>query len=549
MNLRRIVGRAAPGLFGILLFALNQAPVFLAYLAPPAGYAGSLLPMHMDFLQYRTWINAYQGGSGWLLPDYHAPWLTEPALMNPFCWFVGRTGAALGIDGLWIYYLLSLALTVAGVYALIFTIRAFTQSRTQARTALLLSACCVPIPAILALPTFLFGRANPWLDLIRWAGKVLGRFSSDGFFNGVCAGPLVLCGTVTTILCMGLLAKYLTTNSPRYLRWASLIAGIGAFVHPFEIFVFMGAGSLALLMRRNRQWSRSIREVAIMVLPGLLGFAPYAYLSSRHPWLRQAAVENRWQALSPPMLLMLLGFPALFCLVSYLLPLGKKSVTDTLLHCWFAVVLVGVYIPYLPWQHHLLDGVNYAIALLMARQAARWAFVRNLAAVRPALARTSLIVLAALSLAVHALYWNDAVEAERNPGGDGSAVVSKTDSAVLSWLRAHASAGDLVLAPKSDAGWFATAPMHSFGSHWLFSLTWEEQVRLSDDFFKGSLDDDAARRLLTDFGVRYVVIANGSPAARYFSSQDPAASIEKATIYRMPNAGMRPYAVAMQKRP
>jgi len=342
-------------------------------------------------------------------------------------------------------------------------------------------------------------------------------------------------------LCMGLLARYLKTNSPQYLHWAGLIAGVEAFIHPFEIFVVMGTGVLALLIRRNQPLSRRVREVALIVTPGLMGLAPYLYLSSRHPWLKQAAIENRWQALSPAILLMLLGLPTLFCLVSYLLPLGKTSVTDILLHCWFVVVLIEVYIPYLPWQHHLLDGVNYAVALLLARQAARWEFARNLAIRRPALAWAPLAVLGIASLAVHAIYWNDAVAAGSTPGGEGSAVVSKNDRAVLSWLRAHASADDLVLAPKSSAGWFATAPMHSFGSHWLFSLTWEEQVRASDAFYQGSLEHPAARRLLTDFGVHYAVIPAGSQAVRYFTSQSPAVSVDGATIYEIPGARTRPF--------
>lgn len=544
MNFRPIVRGAAPCLAGILLFAVNQAPLFVAYLAPPPGYVGSWLPLHMDFLQYRTWINAYQGAGAWLLPDYHAPWSTEPAMLNPFFWLVGRTGAALAIDGLWIYYLLTLAFTVAGVYALLFTIRAFAESRTQARVALLLSACCVPIPAVLALSTYVFGRANPWLSLLWYGAKVLGGYYSDGFFNGILTGPLVLFGTVTTILCMGLLARYLKTDSPKYLGWAGLIAGVGALLHPFEIFVVMGGGGFALLIRRDRRWSQRFREVALLAVPGALGLAPYLYLSSRHAWLRQAAVENRWVALSPPVLVMLLGFPALFCLLSYLLPLGKRSLTDPLLHCWFGAVLIEVYVPFLPWQHHLLDGVNYAVAILLARQAARWALARKLAIERPAMARVLLAALVIFSLAAHASYWKDAIGAATTPGGGGTAVISQTDLSVLSWFRAHASASDLVLAPKLDAAWLATVPMHSFASHWLFSLTWEEQSRVSDAFYKGSLDDSAANKLLADFGIRYVVIPDGSPAVRYFANQLPAVRIAWAAIYQMPNATMRPYRTA-----
>jgi hypothetical protein len=495
----------------------------------------------MDFQQYLTWIDAYQRTSGWLLPDYHAPWATEPALLNPFCWFIGRASAALGVDGLWLYHLLYLAFSIAGGYALLFALRAFSYSRTQARLALLVSFCAVPVASVLALATFLLGKANAWLGLIWWASKVHGRFNGDGFIDGISGSPLVLFGTVTTLLCMGLLAKYCRTSSPRYLWWAGLTASVGAFIHPFEIFVIMAAGGLALLVRRDRPWAQAAGDAACLVVPGLAGLAPYLYLTSRHAWLREAAAQNHWDAFSPPMLVLMLGFPALFCLVSFTLPLGKRAVTDFLLLCWFAGALLGVYVPWLPWSHHLLDGVHYATALLLVRQAARCHWLRRLWAGRPLLVRASLAVFLAASLAAHAIYLADATAAARVAGGGGSTMVSQTDRAVLAWLRGHATAGDLVLAPKSSAGWFAAVPMHSFASHWLFSLTWSQQVHLSDAFYAGALDRAAADALLADYGVRYAVIPNQSPAAAYFSGQAPAARIESAAIYRISNPGMRPF--------
>jgi hypothetical protein len=149
---------AAPFLLGISLFVVNEAPVLSGYLAPPPGYVASLLPQNMDFLQYQTWINAYQRTNGWLLTDYHAPWATEPALLNPFCWLIGRTSALFGVDGLWIFHLVYLALSIAGGYALFFTLRAFTYSRLEARLALLVSFFCVPVASVLALSTYLLGR-------------------------------------------------------------------------------------------------------------------------------------------------------------------------------------------------------------------------------------------------------------------------------------------------------------------------------------------------------------------------------------------------------
>ena len=521
---------------------MNEAPVLCGYLAPPPGYVAGLIPQQQDTLQYQTWIIAYQRTKGCLLPDYHAPWTTEPAMLNPYFWFVGRATAILGVDSLWIYHLLYLALHIAGGYALFFALRAFTRSRVEARLALLVSFCCVPVASVLAVATFPLPKSNPWIGLIRFAAEVHGWFNNDGFFYGISGSPLVLFGTVTTLWCMGLLAKYLRTNVPKYLWWAGLVAAVGAFLHPFEIFVIMAGGGLALLVRRNRPWAQAISEAACLVLPGAAGLAPYLYLTSRHAWLREAAVQNRYTPpFSPPMLLLMLGFPALFCVASYALPLRKRSVTDPLLHCWFGAVLVGVYIPWLPWSHHLLDGVSYATAMLLVRQAARWDFLRRLWTERPVAVRVSMGVWVILSLAAHGIYSADAIAAGRVAGGGGSTVMSRTDRAVLIWLREHAGENALVLSPKSSAGLFATVPMHSFASHWLFSLTFTEQIHLSDAFYQGALDLGAADALLAGYGVRYAVIPNESPAERYFSNQAPAVRIGSDAIYVMPNSTMRPF--------
>jgi hypothetical protein len=83
--------------------------------------------------------------------------------------------------------------------------------------------------------------------------------------------------------------------------------------------------------------------------------------------------------------------------------------------------------------------------------------------------------------------------------------------------------------------------MHSFASHWLYSITLLEQKRLSEAFYQGALDLSAADALLTGYGVRYAVIPNESPAQRYFSNQSPVIRIGSDAIYRMPNAAMRPF--------
>jgi hypothetical protein len=241
------------------------------------------------------------------------------------------------------------------------------------------------------------------------------------------------------------------------------------------------------------------------------------------------------------MLFLLLGFPAVLCLLAFILPVEKRSATDLLLLLWFGVTLVGVFVPWIPWSHHLLDGVHYAIGLLLARYAARSGFLRRLWTTRPLLVRSSLATLLILSLAARAVYLTDAIVASATvDGGSSSTVVSTSDRRIVAWLGEHASAGQLVLAPHSNSGWFATLPMHSFASHWLFSLTWVGQMHLSEGFYGGTLDLAAANALLTDFGVAYAVVPEHSPAERYFPAQVPVMRTGSAAIYRVSNTGLRP---------
>lgn len=430
--------------------------------------------------------------------------------MNPFCWLVAHTSAALAVDDLWIYHLFYLALHVVGGYALFFALDAFTYSRSEARLGLLACFCCVPT-----------------------------RFNADGFFNGVSGSPLVLLGTVTTILAMAFIAKYLRTNSRQHLLWAGLVTFISALFHPFEVFVVAGGGGLALLLREQRTRIQNARDAACAVVPGILGLAPHVFLTLRHPWLWQAAAQNHWDAFPIQIIVPLLALPALLSVVLFLMPMAKRSATDTLLNCWFGTVLVGIYIPWVPWSHHLLDGVFYVASLLLVREAARCGHICQIVVRQPVLTRLCVATVVCISLSAYALNWATAVENAAVPGRAGaSAVISLSDRAVLDWLRHHASPDDLVLAPKNSAALFATAPIHSFASHWLMSLTWADQARVSDAFYAGTLDKSDADALIRTYGVRYAVVSDESPAMRYFSGQMPIARVPNAQIFKLPSARM-----------
>jgi hypothetical protein len=278
------------------------------------------------------------------------------------------------------------------------------------------------------------------------------------------------------------------------------------------------------------------------------GLAPYVILSLRHPWLRMAAEHNRWNASPALWFFAMLGLPALLCTFTFFLPCRNQSPTDYLLRCWFGVVLVGIFVPWVPWSQHLLDGFYYATGLLLVRRGMDSVTIKRLLTGSMTWARTFVYTVVVLSVASHGMYMMQAAMAGRIAQGPLAAVASKPEIAVRAWLKQNADPRELVLAPSEDAGWYATIPMHSFASHWLFSLTFTEQTRLSHQFYRGQFDRAAADAFLREYGVRYAVVPDGSPAARYFSPPTQATHIGNLTIYQIPSAAMRPFSTAVLER-
>src|SRR5436305_15309573 len=65
----------------IVLFAIQYTAVLAGIIRTPRGFAPAWMLREQDICQYFTWIAL--GQKHWLLPDYHAPWLTAPALLQP----------------------------------------------------------------------------------------------------------------------------------------------------------------------------------------------------------------------------------------------------------------------------------------------------------------------------------------------------------------------------------------------------------------------------------------------------------------------------------
>ncbi|MCC6861062.1 MAG: hypothetical protein IT158_21015 [Bryobacterales bacterium] len=532
--------RLAPLVLAATLFVANDLAVLSGWWKTPPGYVPMGVNRTIDVAQYITWLQAFQHQA--LIPNHHLPWITEPALWNPYFLAVARLSRLAGIDLRAGFQFSRFLVYLFTAYALLYALRVFTDSRGQALAAFLVAVCAVPLRSLVLLPVHVFGiRTGPAFFL---AARDFGEITSDGFLHCITENVLVTFGTGITLLCMALLGRYFQTRKMHYLRYAATGAFLSALLHPFEVVVIVAAGSLALLLARVDTLPRTAAAVLLLAIPGALGTAPYAVLAFRHDWVRDLAEWNEWRPVPVDELLLALGLPSMLVLLFLVWRPRLAQFSDLLLQCWFVVALAGVYVPGLPFQRHFLDGVLYAAGLLLVRQSVQIAPLMRFLLGKPHIAFAGLGAVFLLSLAAHAAF---RLQAFRDgyaikPRFMYSSVAPVDEVAAIEWLRRNARSDQLVLAPHENAPWFATVPMHSFASHPKSGMAeYRKHVELARAFYAGTLEHETARRLLSDLGVRYVVVPNGSRALRYLSDSLLRIRFNELAIHEFPENSMRPY--------
>ncbi|MGH9673147.1 MAG: hypothetical protein ACRD44_08195, partial [Bryobacteraceae bacterium] len=219
-----------------------------------------------------------------------------------------------------------------------------------------------------------------------------------------------------------------------------------------------------------------------------------------------------------------------------------SKTTTMVLTCWFLAAPIAMYSRLLPWAQHLFDGYHYAVALLLVRKSVElglpgWLRRR---AFRPSLVAAAAIILSCVT--IHAVFRYRAFVDARSaaPQWLPSALAPIEVVDAIRWLRANAQSRHLVLAPDYR-GWYATVPMHSFASHAHYSMTFEDQRRSLDRFYKGAFTPEEAQALLDEYGIRFVVVPARSPALKYLESTPLRVSFGKLAIYELPGNEMKPY--------
>ena len=529
-----------PALLGSALYLLNNLDVIHGLIAPPPGYAALGVQRNPDIAQYLTWLNGLK--KAWILPNYHAPWVTPPGLIVPGLFPVSIVERSLSISPILALQLFGLIGYISTAYAVAFAYRTFCRTRRQAFWSLLIAFSCVPVASLPGLSYLLRNHSQ--------YGEALGRVQfmtvSDGVLRGLVTWPFEVYGTCAQVLSMAFLARYCASRELRWLWSLALVCLLSALIHPFEIFVTVTVVAFVLM---QQPWH--IRNVLVgmcaVLTAAVVGVSPYVIQSLRIPWVGEIAEANRHLVdIAPAPLFAMMGFPAILVVILFLLGFPRKRDHNSIvLVTWFAVTLLVFYFPRMPFAIHFLDGLFFAVGLLLTLQLAevvarlpdRWASSLRIVAI-PVLI---------LTLYPHVAYrlqaWKAGVDLQSTKFRYPMAIAPVDEFAIVKWLNKNASPDDLVLATEDAAPWVATAPIHSFASHWVLSLlvTRPTDSALRDAFFNGSLTPAKARELLDTLGVRYVVVPDRSLATLYLIDATLRARFDNSGIYELPGQRMKPY--------
>jgi len=546
----RLLTKLAPGGLGAILYFANNLDVWHGLIAPPVGYVGLGIQRNSDIAIYLTWLHGY--AKGWFLPNYSAPWTTPSDFIAPGLIPVSLLQRLLGVSPVAALQIFTFVGYVFVAYAMAFAYRTFCKTRGQALWALLVALACVPIDSLPILSQLLGSSAQYGAA----TGRVHFLTMSDGFLRGLVTWPFLTYGTGFQALSMGLLGRYVKTGERRWMMWMALACLISTLLHPFEIFVTATTAGIVLL-RRFGPTKETVTRLGWVAAAAAVGVSPYVIQTVRSEWMHEVALANSI-VLSPSLLAGVVGAPVVLIVVLLLFGFPESRSDETVIaKTWFLVTMALFFVPGLPFALHLLDGSFVAIGLLVVMQ------VQELLQRRPTLAKPVLqfvvVPLLAWSLLPHVIFraqaWDAGVATQNQQFAfdtcttfhgtclKPTAIAPAAEVAAVKWLGANANPEDLVLATEDASPWMAQAPVHSFASHWLFSLLWPHPNyrNVRNAFFSGSLTVGQGHELLELIGVRWIVVPDGSAARQYLDNAAQRARLGTYAIYEVPGAHIKPY--------
>ena len=493
-----------------LLFLANSAAQIWTYWSPPSGCAALLIPKNADNFQYLTWIEAHR--SSVLIENFHTTEYTAKAYLSPLALAVGRLANWSGANIETVYQLIRLILYWVSGFVIVYSLKTFLPDRARQFAALVACFCCVPVRSLL-IP-ILAARGSSFKFGIPGSGEYI--YVSNTIFQDVNHSIFGLVGMIATVAGTAGLHRFAEHRSTGGFAVYLLACALSALCHPFEVFLLLPYGLIVLGYREGL--GGAVKTLTPVFLVAVLCMSPFAVAAASEDWVKTVALLNRGGFLLPPRALVAsLGVPCIVALVGgcYMAirraGLMHRSVVDV--SVWLALSLVLPYCSWLPFPHHLLNGVSVAIGILCAVCVFQIFAIIPQGRLRKIWVVMVLVVVAG-SVAAHVglrFYgFLEAIAPARRPNpktGFPAAFLTYEEATIMSWFRFRSAPSDSVVAPGPLAWLLAATPVHSLGSHDLFgykklqSDVWQQKEMI----LAGTSSRQEAAAFLARHHIRFVV--------------------------------------------
>ena len=481
-----------------------------------------------DFSQYEAAMREGASQSGWLIHDHFSAEPHAAALMYPLYVGAGKLAALLGVPNSSVFVALEWLgrLAVLGaVYAFAAEFLADARARRLTVALALGTLGLDTIAAILragleagglgGLASALPDTINPYLEV--------------SSFGALLSAPHLMLGLALTLGAVPLYFRAWAIESRRQrLGWLALLGAtvvLLSLVHSFNTPVLVSVLVAHAALSGRRAWPAAA--------VGAIAAAPMAlysvWLYHADPfWSGTYSAQNLMP--SPPPWLLPLDFGLVLLAAPLAWPIVRRwpAQRRTFVLLWIGLGLVWMYAP-VPYQRRFAFGIQPALAVLAAAgllQLQAWMRACRLPRWRVRAVNYAVIV-AALSTSV-LVYFALIASAISNKPAEVY-LWSRPEAAAATWLGAHTTAADVVLASTEFAnplvGEIDGRVVHGHIVATLHSDAKKAQVRA---FFSSTATAEERSRILAETGA--TIVAFG-PRERALGASDPVGQPDLALIY------------------
>jgi hypothetical protein len=494
----------------LALAVLTSLPYGAAVLRTPPGYVFTgVLTAYDDTFTYFAWIRQSADGH-LLLCDLFT---SEPQSCEFFLPLWSFLGIVAGVSHLpipltfHIARLLASLLLLIGARAVAFSVM---KSRSPVRYSLWLYAMAGGVGWLV----YVLKNGIDWFDAVPGSGSVDLNMPEAIVFRSVFAQVHFSVGAVLIFASIKLLYSALVENKASRALVAGILVSALAVVHPYLVVVVCAVAVVAVgiwpWLNDGRSAHRSdyasvARIAAAFGTTTVPGFAYLIYLNNSNEVLREWLRIT--DTMSPPPWEYALGFGIVGALsiFGFRLLWGARAPYGRLLFIWAVVQSALLYAP-VNFQRRLVEGLQLPLSIAAAAALfwiARRLFKGPAAVLLRSLFLTGVIVFASLTNFGFVI---GQIVALSSSSQDSRRYLPGDLVAAFDWLRTN-SDRDAVLFSSYLTGNVAPSltGLHVFLGHYGQTIRSEEKGAQVTAFYDGTLNDEAARRLVTEHRVRYVI--------------------------------------------